>query len=81
MSFPVIARRSLLAAAALLAVAGCSQAQGGAGAAEGDIVVGKANAPVTLIEYASPTCPACAAFNETVYPEFKKKYVDTGQVK
>lgn len=79
-SFPVIARRTLLAAAAVMAVAGCSQAQGGA-AADGDIVIGKADAPVTLIEYASPTCPACATFNETVYPDFKKKYVDTGQVK
>lgn len=81
MTFAPIARRTLLAAAAVLAVAGCSQAKSGAAGADGDIVVGKPNAPVTLVEYASPTCGACAAFNEQVYPDFKKKYVDTGQVK
>jgi protein-disulfide isomerase len=76
------ARRTLLAALAVAAVAGCSQAQGGSGAAaNGDIVIGPTDAKVTVTEYASPTCPACAVFNETVYPEFKKKYVDTGQVR
>lgn len=76
-----LARRTLVAAVAVLAVAGCSQAKGGAGASDGDMVLGKANAPVTVIEYASPSCPACAAFNESIYPEFKKKYVDTGRVR
>lgn len=82
MTMRTFARRTLLAAFAMAAVAGCSQAQGGSGAANnGDIVIGPANAKVTVVEYASPTCPACAAFNETVYPEFKKKYVETGQVR
>ncbi len=42
---------------------------------------GKADAPVTVIEYASMTCPHCAHFHETVYPEFKKAYIDTGKVR
>ncbi|HZN31653.1 MAG TPA: DsbA family protein, partial [Xanthobacteraceae bacterium] len=40
-----------------------------------------ANAPVTLIEYASMTCPHCANFHETTYPEMKKKYIDTGKIR
>ena len=47
----------------------------------GDVVVGKANAPVTIIEYASMTCSHCATFHNTTYPEMKKKYIDTGKVK
>lgn len=46
-----------------------------------DIILGKADAPVTIIEYASPTCPHCAAFHETVFPEIKAKYIDTGMAK
>lgn len=47
----------------------------------GDEVQGAANAPVTLIEYASMTCPHCSHFHETTYPEMKKKYIDTGKVR
>jgi protein-disulfide isomerase len=47
----------------------------------GDHVLGSANAPVTIIEYASMTCPHCAHFHETTYPELKKKYIDTGKVR
>jgi protein-disulfide isomerase len=43
--------------------------------------LGDANAPVTVIEYASMTCPHCAHFHETVYPELKKRYIDTGKVR
>lgn len=46
-----------------------------------DMVMGDANAPVTLVEYASVTCPACAAFNTQIIPELKTKYIDTGKVK
>jgi protein-disulfide isomerase len=46
-----------------------------------DMVLGAENAPVTIIEYASMTCPHCANFHETVYPELKKKYIDTGKVR
>jgi protein-disulfide isomerase len=47
----------------------------------GDEVLGAADAPVTIIEYASMTCPHCAHFHKTVYPELKKKYVETGKVR
>jgi protein-disulfide isomerase len=47
----------------------------------GDQVLGEANAPVTIIEYASMTCPHCSHFHETTYPELKKKYIDTGKVR
>ena len=47
----------------------------------GDVVMGDANAPVTIIEYASMTCSHCASFHNTTYPEMKKKYIDAGKVK
>jgi protein-disulfide isomerase len=47
----------------------------------GDHAMGAANAPVTIVEYASMTCPHCANFHETTYPAMKKKYVDTGKVR
>ena len=46
-----------------------------------DIVLGKADAPVTIIEYASMTCPHCATFHKTTYPALKTKYIDTGKVR
>ncbi len=48
---------------------------------EGDIVLGSDKAPVTIIEYASMTCPHCAHFSETTFPELKKRYIDTGKVR
>jgi protein-disulfide isomerase len=42
---------------------------------------GGPNAPVTIVEYASMTCPHCSHFHETTYPEMKKKYIDTGKVR
>jgi protein-disulfide isomerase len=46
-----------------------------------DLVLGKADAPVTIIEYASMTCPHCANFHKTTYPALKAKYIDTGKVR
>ena len=46
-----------------------------------DIVQGSANAPATIIEYASMTCTHCAAFHETTWPELKAKYIDSGRAK
>jgi len=46
-----------------------------------DIPMGSATAPVTMIEYASMTCPHCAAFAVTTFPKLKEKYIDTGKVK
>ncbi len=45
-----------------------------------DHTMGSPKAPVTMIEYAAPTCPHCAHFNETVFPLLKQKYIDTGKV-
>jgi protein-disulfide isomerase len=47
----------------------------------GDEVMGAADAPVTIVEYASMTCPHCSHFHETTFPEMKKKYIDTGKVR
>lgn len=46
-----------------------------------DHVLGSETAPVTLIEYASPSCPHCAAFSNDVFPILKAQYIDTGKVK
>ncbi len=46
-----------------------------------DLVEGKADAPVTIVEYASMTCPHCATFHKGTYPALKTKYIDTGKVR
>lgn len=46
-----------------------------------DMVIGDPNAPVTIIEYASATCPHCAAVDAEVIPDIKKDYIDTGKAK
>jgi len=46
-----------------------------------DMALGDQNAPVTIIEYASVTCPHCAAFHESIFPDIKKAYIETGKVK
>lgn len=48
---------------------------------DGDITLGSDKAPVTIVEYASMTCPHCAHFSETTFPELKKRYIDTGKVR
>ena len=47
----------------------------------GDMVLGKDDAPVTIIEYASMTCPHCAHFTVETFPKLKERYIDTGKVK
>jgi protein-disulfide isomerase len=47
----------------------------------GEMALGDEKAPVTIIEYASMTCPHCAAFHATTFPELKKRYIDTGKVR
>jgi protein-disulfide isomerase len=47
----------------------------------GDRVMGNPNAPVTVIEYASLTCPHCANFQRNVFPRVKKEFIDTGKVR
>jgi protein-disulfide isomerase len=46
-----------------------------------DMALGPADAPVTITEYASMTCPHCAAFTERVFPKIKSEYIDTGKVR
>jgi protein-disulfide isomerase len=48
---------------------------------DGDIVLGSEKAPVTVIEYASMTCPHCAHFSTTTLPELQKRYIDNGKVR
>jgi protein-disulfide isomerase len=91
--FLVLTRRRLLAAAGALAVSAtpafADKAASGsvpvielmAPNALPDVVEGDANAPVTIVEYASMTCSHCAAFHHEVYPALKKNYIDTGKVK
>lgn len=65
-------------------VSSAAFAQGAAAGADPrlqDMVLGKADAPVTIIEYASLTCPHCAHFHTDVLPTIKKDYIDTGKVK
>ena len=80
-----LTRRSalLLAMAGALAASACNRGGAGEGGAAADnvAVLGAANAPVTLTEYASVTCGTCAAWDREVWPAFKTKYVDTGRVR
>lgn len=46
-----------------------------------DHVLGEENAPVTLIEYSSLSCPHCADFHKNTLPKIKKDYIDSGKVK
>lgn len=50
-------------------------------AAMQDRTLGRTDAPVTIIEYASMTCSHCAAFNKDIMPEVKKRLIDTGKAK
>lgn len=55
---------------------------GGISAAEpGERAMGDPNAPVTIIEYASLTCPHCAHFHNDVLPDLKERYIETGKVR
>jgi len=88
-------RRRLLggfvAVSAAFALASCSGGEtkttststGGNGVyeVESDHAIGSVDAPVTIVEYASVVCPACANWANTVYPELKEKYIDTGKVR
>ncbi|MEQ8347130.1 MAG: DsbA family protein [Sneathiellaceae bacterium] len=53
----------------------------GAEATMQDMVLGNPDAPVTIIEYASLTCPHCATFHKEVLPQLKTEYIDTGKAK
>lgn len=80
-----IGRRTLLLGASALALAGtvaaCNGSSSGAAVNEDDVVLGAADAPVTLIEYASATCPHCAEFHEEAFEPLKTNYIDTGRLR
>ena len=69
-----------LAAGATVALAACQKGEANSGSG-GERALGPENAPVTVIEYASTTCSHCATWDRDVWPQFKTKYVDTGQVR
>jgi protein-disulfide isomerase len=46
-----------------------------------DMALGSANASVTITEFASMSCPHCAAFEQNVFPMIRSKYIDTGKVR
>lgn len=46
-----------------------------------DMVIGSADAPIEIIEYASYTCPHCANFHSNVFGKLKENYIDTGKVR
>ncbi|WP_116133559.1 DsbA family protein [Tropicimonas sp. IMCC34043] len=72
---------TLPAAPALSSLIGAGAAQAQDAVAIEDMVLGKADAPVEVIEYASFTCGHCARFNQEVFPQIRKNYIDTGKVK
>lgn len=45
-----------------------------------DHSMGNPKAPLTVVEYGAPSCPICAHWNETIFPQFKAQYIDTGKV-
>jgi protein-disulfide isomerase len=49
--------------------------------AAGPMIIGAEDAPVTVIEYASVTCPGCRLFHERTYPTIKEQFIDTGKVR
>lgn len=86
-------RRGALGALAALAITACgaspdgdaNSGDSGASSADNvvlqDIIFGDPDAPVTLIEYASWTCPACLDFHSRILPTVKTDYIDTGKVR
>lgn len=46
-----------------------------------EMALGRADAPVTIVQYASLTCPHCRAFHRDVFPQLKREYIDTGKVR
>lgn len=79
---------ALLSAGSALAAAELPQSEGDVDMAEvlkpgalPDMALGPEDAPVTIVEYMSMTCPHCAHFHATTFDEIKKKYVDSGKVR
>lgn len=46
-----------------------------------EMSIGSEDAPITIVEYASYTCPHCASFHAGAFKQIKENYIDTGKVK
>jgi protein-disulfide isomerase len=92
----IITRRAFTAALSLTGLAALvgfsplrliadAMAQGGPDVAKPvslpDMALGPKDASITITEYASMTCPHCAAFSENVFPKLKSEYIDSGKVR
>jgi protein-disulfide isomerase len=92
----IITRRAFTAALSLTGLAALvgfsplrliadAMAQGGPDVAKPvslpDMALGPKDAAITITEYASMTCPHCAAFSENVFPKLKSEYIDSGKVR
>ena len=74
-------RRAMIALAAAMAASPVFAQETATAVAEpGDFSLGSPDAPVKIVEYASYTCPHCAAFHAAVFKDLKKDYIDTGKV-
>jgi len=79
----MISSRRQFAAAAMafgLALSGSALGAVDMTALPDDMTLGNPRAKVTVVEYASASCPHCAHFNNEVFPAFKAKYIDTGRI-
>ena len=79
-----MALTSMATAALLVACGGGGSSSSGGGTQferEGDRALGSADAQVTVIEYASTSCPHCAEYHAEVFPAIEARYIDTGQVR
>lgn len=76
-----LTRRALIAAAAAGAAIAAAPLHAQEAPAIVEMAMGAEDAPVTLVEYASLTCPHCANFQINVMPQIKKEFVDTGKVR
>ena len=72
---------ALLVGLCLTATLTACQKSGSPSVTADDMSMGAPGAKVTMIEYASVSCPHCARFDMEVFPTFKAKYIDTGQVR
>jgi protein-disulfide isomerase len=83
----VATRRGLMIGACALALTGTLAGCGAGASSEAnsidpsDMTIGDAAARVHLVEYASLTCPHCAAFHKDVWPQLKANYIDTGKIR
>ena len=65
----------------IVALPGAAKADGVPPITDEDVVLGRADAPVTIIEYASLSCPHCAEFEIATWPQVKKDWIETGKAK